>query len=170
MGKASTGTTIRRLQPGEGPVFQAIRLTAMRLDEVTFGSTLAEEEAKPASWFEERVRADGVFVAEADGQVLGMVAVGPKTPAKERHKGVVYSMFVLPEGRGRGLGGALMAACLDYAREVVEIVQLVVVSTNSVAVSLYEGAGFERYGFEPRALLQTDGRYTDDLHMWKRLK
>jgi ribosomal protein S18 acetylase RimI-like enzyme len=163
-------TTIRRLQPGEGPVFQAIRLTAMRLDESTFGSTLAEEQAKPAAWFEERVIADGVFVAEADGQILGMVAVGPKTPAKERHKGVVYSMFVLPECRGRGLGGALMAACLDYAREVVEIVQLVVVSTNSVAVSLYEGAGFERYGFEPRALLQTDGRYTDDLHMWKRLK
>jgi ribosomal protein S18 acetylase RimI-like enzyme len=63
-----------------------------------------------------------------------------------------------------------MAACLDYARDVVEIVQLVVVSTNAVAVALYEAAGFERYGFEPRALLQKDGRYTDDLHMWKRLK
>lgn len=163
-------TTIRRLQPGEGPLFQAIRLTAMRLDESTFGSTLAEEEAKPDSWFEERVRADGIFVAEADGKILGMIGVGPKAPAKERHKGVVYSMFVLPEGRGRGLGGALMAACLDYAREVVEIVQLVVVSTNSVAVSLYEGAGFERYGFEPRALHHADGRYTDDLHMWKRLR
>ncbi|MDO9335582.1 MAG: GNAT family N-acetyltransferase [Caulobacter sp.] len=163
-------TTIRRLQPGEGPIFQAIRLTAMRLDESTFGSTLAEEEAKPDSWFEDRVRADGVFVAEADGQVVGMVAVGAKAPAKERHKGVVYSMFVLPDGRGRGLGAALMAACLDHAREVVEIVQLVVVSTNAVAVALYEAAGFERYGFEPRALLQTDGRYTDDLHMWKRLR
>ncbi len=162
--------SIRRLQPGEGPVFQAIRLTAMHLDESSFGSTLAEEEAKPDSWFEDRVRADGVFVAEADGRILGMVAVGPKAPAKERHKGLVYSMFVLPEGRGRGLGAALMAACLDYAREVGESVQLVVVWTNTVAVSLYERAGFERYGFEPRALLQKDGRYTDDLHMWKRLK
>ncbi|HYE45528.1 MAG TPA: GNAT family N-acetyltransferase [Caulobacter sp.] len=165
-----TPTTIRRLQPGEGPAFQAIRLTAMRLDEAAFGSTLAEEEAKPAGWFEERVVADGVFVAEVEGRIVGVIAVGAKRPAKERHKGVIYSMFVLPEGRGRGLGGALMAACLDYAREVVEIVQLVVVSTNSAAVALYEGAGFERYGFEPRALLQTDGRYTDDLHMWKRLR
>lgn len=165
-----TATTIRRLQPGEGPIFQAIRLTAMRLDEATFVSTLAEEQAKPDSWFEDRVAADGVFVAEADGRVLGMVAVGPKAAAKERHKGVIYSMFVLPEGRGKGIGGALMAACLDYAREVVEIVQLIVVSTNSVAVALYESAGFERFAFEPRALRHADGRYTDDLHMWKRLR
>lgn len=151
-------------------MFQAIRLKAMRLDESAFGSTLAEEEAKPGDWFEDRVRADGVFIAQADGRTLGVVAVGPKTPAKERHKGLVYSMFVLPEGRGRGLGSALIAACLEYASQVVEIVQLVVVSTNAIAVALYERAGFKPYGLEPCALLQTDGRYTDDLHMWKRLR
>lgn len=165
-----TATTIRRLQPGEGAVFQAIRLTAMRLDEANFVSTLAEEELKPLSAYEDAISGGAVFVAEIEGRVVGMIGLAPKGAAKERHKGIIHSMFVLPDGRGRGIGGALMAACLDHAREVVEIVQLVVVASNTPAVSLYERAGFERFGFEPRALRHADGRHTDDLHMWKRLR
>jgi ribosomal protein S18 acetylase RimI-like enzyme len=160
---------IRRLLPGEGAAFRQIRLAAMRLDEATFGSTLAEELDKLDIWFEERIAVDGVFVAERDGAIIGVLGVSQNTAAKERHKALLYSMFVLPEGRGRGLGGALIAAALAYAAEIVESVQLVVVSTNTAAIALYERAGFERYGLEPRALL-FKGAYTDDLLMWKRLR
>jgi ribosomal protein S18 acetylase RimI-like enzyme len=162
-------TTIRRLSPGEGHVFQTLRIEAMRNDELSFASSLAEEQAKPAAWFEDRVLADGIFVAEVDGAAVGMVGMSPKASAKEAHKGFIYSMFVLPAGRGQGLGAALVEAVLAYAAERVESVHLAVLSTNDTAIGLYERAGFERYGLEPRAL-KTGDRYTDDLLMWKRLK
>jgi ribosomal protein S18 acetylase RimI-like enzyme len=160
---------IRRLGPDEGPLFRQLRLKTLSLDEINFVTTLAEEEAKPASAFESCVRDGAVFVAEADGVVLGVVGLMPNANTKERHKGLIYSVFVMPEGRGRGVGRALMAAVLDYARDVVESVYLVVLEQNTAAVALYEGAGFERYGLEPRSLC-VNGVYTDDLLMWKRLK
>ncbi|MDQ0465790.1 ribosomal protein S18 acetylase RimI-like enzyme [Caulobacter ginsengisoli] len=161
--------TIRRLGPDEGPLFRQLRLTTLRLDEINFVATLAEEEAKPASAFDEAVRDGAVFVAEANGVVLGLVGLMPKTNAKERHKGLIYSVFVMPEGRGKGVGRALMTTVLDHARSVVESVFLVAVADNRAAVSLYESVGFESYGLEPRSLL-VDGAYSDDLLMWKRLK
>lgn len=160
---------IRRLGPDEGPLFRELRLTTLRLDDVNFAATLAEEEAKPASAFEAAVRDGAVFVAEDDGAVLGLVGFTPQTRAKSRHKGFIYGVFVMPEGRGRGVGRALMTATLDHARGVVEIVQLVALADNKAAVFLYESLGFERYGLEPRALWQSDGGFTDDLLMWKRL-
>ncbi|MBI1406134.1 MAG: GNAT family N-acetyltransferase [Caulobacter sp.] len=160
---------IRRLHPGEGPVFQALRLAAFAIDETCFASSLAEERAKPPGWFEDRVREGGLFIAERDGRALGMLGLALKTNAKEAHKGFIWSMFVLPEGRGQGLGAALMAAVLDHAAaRGLESVHLAVVSTNAPAIAIYEAAGFERYGLEPRAL-KTAAGYTDDLLMWKRL-
>jgi ribosomal protein S18 acetylase RimI-like enzyme len=44
------------------------------------------------------------------------------------------------------------------------------VSKNACAVALYQRAGFESYGLEPRALKTAAGVYTDDLLMWKLLR
>ncbi|NBU27458.1 MAG: GNAT family N-acetyltransferase [Caulobacteraceae bacterium] len=161
---------IHRLAAGEGEVFRNIRLTAFRLDEDSFASSLAEELSKPMDWFETRVQQDAVFVARNVGGVLGVVGLSAKAGSKEAHKGFVYSMFVLPGARGRGVGQALMAALLEEAQARFESVQLIVVSTNASAVALYQRAGFESYGLEPRALKTAAGVYTDDLLMWKLLR
>ena len=164
------GLAIQRLETGEGDVFRDIRLSAFRFAEDSFASSLAEELAKSTDWFETRVQQDAVFVARDAAGVLGVVGLSARTGSKEAHKGFVYSMFVLPEARGRGVGQALLAALIDEAKARFESIQLIVVSTNAPAIALYERAGFESYGLEPRALKTAAGVYTDDLLMWKPLR
>lgn len=78
---------------------------------------------------------------------------------KQRHKGMLWGMFIKLGARGTGLGSSLVARVLEHARQTVEEVRLTVVATNTTAIRLYERFGFERYGLEKRAL-----RIGDDYH------
>jgi GNAT superfamily N-acetyltransferase len=64
----------------------------------------------------------------------------------------VFSMFTLPEHRGRGLGRALVAALASWARHHdAPGLYLQVERDNPAALALYAGAGFtERYGYHYR--------------------
>jgi ribosomal protein S18 acetylase RimI-like enzyme len=55
-------------------------------------------------------------------------------------------MATLPEARGRGLGAALLAACLDHARK--QGAALVWCHARTSAVGFYVRAGFEVVGDE----------------------
>lgn len=51
------------------------------------------------------------WVAEADGQALGCIAL-----AEKDGYGEVKSMFVAPQARGSGVGAALVATLIEFAR------------------------------------------------------
>jgi aminoglycoside 6'-N-acetyltransferase I len=61
-----------------------------------------------------------VFVAEADGKVVGFIEVGLRSHADgcdgRQPVGFVEGWFVEPEHRGKGAGTALMRAAEDWAR------------------------------------------------------
>ena len=65
-------------------------------------------------------------------------------------------------GGGQGIGRALLAEFDRLARQLpgLEQVVLSVTAGNAHAVRLYEGAGFVRYGLQPRAI-KVDGQYHD---------
>ena len=69
-------------------------------------------------------------------------------------------MFVRPEARRQGVGGALLKAIVRAARDTVEQLTLAVTEGNDGAIALYEKAGFVSYGVEPRSL-KTASRYFD---------
>jgi GNAT superfamily N-acetyltransferase len=56
------------------------------------------------------------LVAELDGQFVGMYAVQRGARKAERHV-AEFGIWVLPEGRGLGLGAALIAAGEKWAEE-----------------------------------------------------
>ncbi|MDW8479643.1 MAG: GNAT family N-acetyltransferase [Xanthomonadales bacterium] len=56
------------------------------------------------------------LVAEAAGRLLGGAGIGPLAGG-DRETCELRKMYLLPEGRGRGLGRALLARCLEAARE-----------------------------------------------------
>jgi ribosomal protein S18 acetylase RimI-like enzyme len=75
-------------------------------------------------------------------------------------------MYVAPEGRGRGVGDALLRHVVAAARQDPELTQIVltVTDTNARATALYERAGFASFGVEPRAI-RVDGVYYGKNHM-----
>ncbi|MDP7033431.1 MAG: GNAT family N-acetyltransferase [Planctomycetota bacterium] len=65
--------------------------------------------------------------------------------------GIIAQLYVLSEHRGRGLGQALLSACLSgFNRQGIARVRLTVIEGNFAACSLYEHSGFQevsRYPF-----------------------
>jgi RimJ/RimL family protein N-acetyltransferase len=84
--------------------------------------------------------------------------------AKLRHKGILWGMYVRPDGRGTGLAAALVQRVIQHARALVEEICLTVVSSNAAAYRLYSAAGFEQYGLERRAL-KVGNEYHDEVLM-----
>ena len=95
-----------------------------------------------------------------------MAGVRRATTAKERHKAVITSVFVVLEHRGRGVGRQLLTHALARATAMpgVRQVTLAVTAGNSAAVALYETFGFRSYGRAPDALF-VDGSYHDEILM-----
>lgn len=157
---------IRRLSASDAGEYRELRLYGLRAHPEAFGASWAEEAVQPLAWFEERIAGNVIFGGKTGDTtaIQGVIGFHASNGVKQRHKGVLWGMFVQPEARGTGLGPALVARVLEHAKQTVEEVRLTVVSTNTAAVRLYERAGFERYGLERRALKVGDC-YHDEVLM-----
>lgn len=104
------------------------------------------------------------------GLLVGYAGFQREGRAKNRHKGTLIGMYVIPEHRGCGLGRRLLDALIVEARALggVEQINLTVTRSNAGARGLYLAAGFASFGVEPYAL-KVDGVYYAKEHMSIRL-
>lgn len=123
----------------EAPLSDDVRALVQALNEFTYELTPAEY--RHHMTVEQMAGADTtLFVArDANGATLGMGAL-------RRHGGLgeVKRMFVKPEARGLGVGGAILARIEDLARQ--EGLSRVVLETGSnfyAAKRVYERGGFQ---------------------------
>ncbi|NUS64022.1 MAG: GNAT family N-acetyltransferase [Saccharothrix sp.] len=137
---------LRRLGPDDWATWRDIRLTALGSDPEAFGSTLVVERAfDEARWRGLMTPEHGVKVVAEDPEPVGLVAGVPH----EIHSDVLYlySMWVKPEFRRRGVGEALVGDVLAWAREHGWArVQLRVFQGNETARRLYARLGFAGEG------------------------
>src|SRR5580765_6386898 len=128
-----------RIVPFE-PVHEAgfRTLVSDTLREFEFDPDLAD----PAGAYE------SLWVAVADGEVVGSVALRELTPAERQLK----RMYLRPDQRGRGLGRRLLETALERARaDGVSVIRLDTGERMEAARSLYEAYGFRRVsGSAPR--------------------
>jgi RimJ/RimL family protein N-acetyltransferase len=128
-----------------------------------FHPTLAEEQQILA---DHHAAANSVFlIAVAGDKVIGMLGCTGGRRRGNRHTALL-GMSVHREWRDRGVGSALMARAVEWARNsgVVTRIELDVYVENARARHLYEKFGFEVEGRRRRAIFR-DGQYHDDLIM-----
>jgi ribosomal protein S18 acetylase RimI-like enzyme len=155
--------------PADAASYRDIRLEGLRCDPEAFGSTFAAENARPLTFFSERLDGSAAFGAFHGSELVGIAGLLIHEGQKEAHKGLLVGMYVRPNARQAGVGRRLVETIIEYARRRVDLVQLSVVSENEPARRLYERLGFLEYGLEKNALKQ-DGRYYDEVLMAKNLK
>src|SRR5207249_4664611 len=128
------------------------------------GSTFERESIQPLAWFRDRLGKGPVFGAFRLSELVGTAGFVRREGEKEKHKGLLWGMYVRPDARNAGIGRQLIEAVIDYARQHVELIQLSVVSDNERARRLYACLGFIEYGIEKNSLKQR-GYYYDEILM-----
>jgi ribosomal protein S18 acetylase RimI-like enzyme len=181
---------IRQLGHGDAVAYRALRLRMLALYPDAFTSSYEDEVKKPLAWVGERLEPGaaapedfvlGAFAApagkgsapagddrsgRASEALVGAIGLNVEPRRKQRHKGFVFGMYVAPEHMSKGIGRALLEACVARARtiESLELLTLSVTATNERARRLYEAAGFTVHGVEERALKIGDA-YFAKAHM-----
>jgi GNAT superfamily N-acetyltransferase len=126
-------------------------------DEVLDNLVVADRAKQWAAAFEEGSGADGVFVGEVDGRIVGFSSCGPARGDQALPgAGDLSSIYLLPEWWGRGLGFELHDAAIGRMRERgYPMAMLWVLTANDRARRFYEKQGWRWAGYEK--LYQGDG-------------
>jgi RimJ/RimL family protein N-acetyltransferase len=109
----------------------------------------------------ERWRIEGTFVAVADGRIVGEIGIEPSFMGFGE-----LGMFVAREWRGRGVGTALVAAGIEWARERgLHKLALGVFPHNEAAIALYRKFGFVEEGRLVKHVRRRSGELWDLVEM-----
>jgi RimJ/RimL family protein N-acetyltransferase len=110
-----------------------------------------------------------VFVAEADGELVGRLSVG-RDPHRLSAHVADLGVVVASSHRRRGVGTALLRAAESWAGGAgVTKLELHVFPHNTPAIALYEKLGYEREGVRREQYRAADGAFLDAVLMAKRL-
>jgi len=131
-------------------------------------ATVAEERdgiaTEPPVDVEERAREwrlDGDYVAVAAGEIVGNIHVD-----RNRHGFGEIGMAVAKDRRGQGLGSALLAYAIEWAREQgLHKLCLQVFPHNDGAIGLYRKFGFVEEGRLVRQIRRSSGELWDTIQM-----
>jgi RimJ/RimL family protein N-acetyltransferase len=162
-------TTIRLLKPEDAPAFVSLRREALEAAPLAFAASpeddrgLSEDFMRPSIADADEAAVFGAF--EGD-RLAGIAGVGRYAKRKQRHRAIIWGMYVSTDARGRGFGRALLDAAVNRAREWPGVRQIHLSVTDAApgARRLYESAGFREWGVEPRSL-EAEGRAVSEHHL-----
>ena len=167
--------TIRLLTHADLPAYKALRDTGLQHDPEAFTSDFDTASALPPATSATRLGQppDDHFILgafDAGGAMLGAVVCEREARLKKRHEAELVGMIIAPAMRQRGIGKALLKEFDTLVRKLPGLEQVVlgVTADHAAAVKLYEGAGFVRYGLQPRAI-KIGEQYHDKALMLKQL-
>ena len=104
---------------------------------------------------------DATFLAVADGEVIGSLHVD-----HTRFGFGEIGMMVARDWRGRGVGGALLGAAIEWARERgLHKLSLGVFAHNAAAIGLYRKFGFVEEGLRVKHYRRANGELWDAIEM-----
>ena len=133
-------------------------------------ATLETEDRTPeerAAWLDGRTPRHPVLVAVAGGRVVGWGSLNPFNPRRAYDHVADFSLYVERDWRGRGVGGALLAALIARARQLgYHKLVLSAFPWNAPGMALYQKHGFRTVGtYTEQGML--DGKWVDTIIMEK---
>jgi|SRR4051812_12154477 RimJ/RimL family protein N-acetyltransferase len=139
MRRRTSAPTVTRLVESDWRVFATLRLRALTDTLGTSDPQYLQEMAFTAAQWRRRLRAHAQFAVCIDDQLVGLI--GAQRQSTEAV--YLYSLWLDPGTRGRGLGRDLVAAAVDWARsQRARVVTLRVDVANAAARGVYEKLGF----------------------------
>ncbi len=143
---------IKLLEKKDWQAFKALRLEALIQHPEAFGSSFAEESQLNDDTLQQRFSGCDFFGAFVHDELIGCAGFFVYSSEKMAHRGCLFSMYTKKTHRGRGVAGALIKAIIAHAKESVIQLHTTVVTTNHIALRLYQNHGFHIYGTEPNSL------------------
>lgn len=157
---------VRVLTPGDAEGYRAVRIAALRDEATAFGS-LPEDEPDLAATAERLAASNdrrflGAFV---EGELVGIVRLSRYASPNEKHRAYLAGLYVLPRFRRSGCGMALVYEALRQAASMPGLrrINLAVVTTQEVAIHLYQSFGFRIYGTDPETFSREGNFYDEHL-------
>lgn len=168
----SPGSVIRRLDVGDYDGFRRLRGEGLDAHPEAFATDGRDWRRAPRETVDALLSLDerpvlGLF----DTELVGIVGLGLEERPAVRHKASLWGLYVTPRARGRGAARRLVESAIEHAAGIprIEMLRLVVDADNAAAIAVFERAGFERYGLEPRAR-RVGATYRDQLYMCRFLR
>ena len=142
--------TLRRVRAGDWRALRRCRLRALLFDGGSFGTSIEQASAHPDRYWQELARghaegADGtILLVVSSGAAVAMIRAERETPPDLFG---IYSLWVAPEQRRRGLAERLMTAAEGWMVSVGgSRAELFVVESAQPARARYERLGYRPSG------------------------
>lgn len=164
--KDGTRLILRNMEKADaGAAIFALRRVAAETDfllsEPDECGTTLEQEENFIETMNSRPR-EALLGAFVDGKLVGMATLSQVSRRRRACHRATVGVSVMRAHWGKGVGTALMQACMVLAKTAgYEQMELEVVENNARAVALYERLGFVRTGQISHAIRYGDGRYAD---------
>ncbi|KUI00627.1 GNAT family N-acetyltransferase [Mycobacterium sp. IS-3022] len=130
---------VARLDESHWRVFAGMRLRALADALGEDDPSYRDEAAFTAAQWRRRLRDHAQFAAVVGDRPVGLIAAQRENPETV----YLYSLWLDPAARGRGLARRLVATAVDWARaSQVHTVKLRVATDNAAARGVYESLGF----------------------------
>lgn len=142
-----------------------LRLRALKDAPRAFGQTYEEGAAQGESEWRARMKSGRYLCVREGGKLVGMLCIVRQKGEKVQHVVNIYSVYVAPEARGKGVGKALMQRAIQEATDGSTVkIRLAVAADNEPALALYESMGFQKIA-DYKKELNVDGEYIDEIGM-----
>jgi RimJ/RimL family protein N-acetyltransferase len=163
---------VRPLKSEEAALYVALRREMLRDSPWAFGASESDDRRLDEHAIAQSVSTGltdenyAIIGAFDDATLIGSAVLVREAKVKTRHRVDVFSVYVTPSWRGRGMGDAMLAETKRIARtwRGVDSLRLSVSVRSPAARRVYERVGFVAWGIEPGCLC-VEGEFIDEVHM-----